>query len=264
MGSAATNYGWITVTANGENEPATATADTATEPYILNPAANAGKSSYTIKMYSQATVDPTKLLDTKVVNVIFKAGSVIDAVLTNDSHNIPTDSAGANPSFANSGTDIYVYEGATELVYDGQGTTSGTWTVSKSNVNVTSGSITDQGTFARVGVLTAIGDETGKIDFTITGKSLAGNAFTIVKSQTFTKARGGVPGTSPLIYEIVTSAPVITKEAPNAATNGTHSSITIQGKKYDGSTTTNYGWVTVTANGVAEVAIYSCAKYRRR
>lgn len=59
-------------------------------------------------------------------------------------------------------------------------------------------------------------------------------------------------GTSTLVYDIVTSAPVIAKDAPNAGTSGTYSSITIQGKSYDGSITTNYGWATVTMNGDLE------------
>lgn len=65
-------------------------------------------------------------------------------------------------------------------------------------------------------------------------------------------AQIGANGTSPLIYNIVSSTPVIVKDSVDAATSGTYSSITIQGRKYDGSTTTNYGWVTVTGNGDTE------------
>lgn len=59
-------------------------------------------------------------------------------------------------------------------------------------------------------------------------------------------------GTEITSYDIITSAPVITKQAPDAATSGVHSSITIQGKQYIGSITNNYGYVTITANGSIE------------
>lgn len=51
-----------------------------------------------------------------------------------------------------------------------------------------------------------------------------------------------------IINTIYTSAPAIYKDAADAATSGTYTSITIQGKRYDGSATSNFGWITVTPN----------------
>lgn len=55
-----------------------------------------------------------------------------------------------------------------------------------------------------------------------------------------------------LIYYLALSSPVITKDAPDAATSAAHSSITIQGKKSVGSIVSNYGWITVTANDATQ------------
>jgi len=57
-----------------------------------------------------------------------------------------------------------------------------------------------------------------------------------------------------VINTIYVSAPAIYKSAANAATAGTYTSVTIQGKKYDGSTTSNFGWITVTPNNGTESA----------
>lgn len=184
--------------------------------------------------------------------------SSINATLSNDSHVLPASTTGAVSSYIGSGTQIRVYEGATELSYDGVGTSNGTWKAVVTTVtNITAGSFTDSGTYLTVGDHSGVADstDTASILYTITGKNASGTSFTITKTQTFSKSKTGASGTSPLIYDIVTSAPVITKDAVNATTSGTHSSITIQGKKYDGSATSNYGWVTVTGNGDTEATI---------
>lgn len=68
------NYGWVTVTANNETEAGTAT-DTASTAYTLAPAPTAGKSSYTIKLYNQATVSGATLLDTQIIYVVYKGAT---------------------------------------------------------------------------------------------------------------------------------------------------------------------------------------------
>lgn len=213
----------------------------------------ADTGSATITVNIKNAYGTTRTARTVVQNFlkVKSGGSSLSATLTNDTHAIPTDAAGSNAVYTNSGTDIYVYDGSTQLSYDGTGTANGTWTVSAAGTSITPGSITDQGTYARVAVASAITSDTAKIDYTITGKTGSGVSFSFVKTQTFTRARSG---SNPIIYDIITSSPVITKEAFDSATSGVHSSITIQGKKYDGNTTTNYGWITVTGNGVAEAA----------
>lgn len=51
-----------------------------------------------------------------------------------------------------------------------------------------------------------------------------------------------------VIDTIFVSAPAIYKDVADAATTGTYTTTTIQGRRYDGSTTSNFGWITITPN----------------
>jgi hypothetical protein len=197
---------------------------------------------------SQNTAKPVINLVQKYFKI--KPGqSTLSAILTNDTHVIPTDAAGLNGLYTGSGTQIYVYDGNTQLDYDGVGTLNGKWTVSAAGTNITPGSITDGGTYAQVAQASAINLDTANILYTISGKTANGISFSFTKTQSFSRAKSG---TNPIVYQIVSTSPVITKQSSNAATAGVHSSVILQGKKYEGSTTTNYGWITVTANGDTE------------
>ena len=244
--------------------PTAMTGDTAytTVTVIVRDAANVPKTITTVVSYS---------LSRKGIKGDTGANG-ISAILSNETHTFPATNAGAVSSYVGSGTTIRIYEGANELTYSTAATTpSSAWKVTSAvGTNITAGTIAAVAStvYARMpdlttGVATAV--DTSSIVYTITGKNAAGIEFTITKTQTFSKAKQGdkpvagtdytvTNGTSPLIYDIITSAPVITKESPDAATTGTYSSITIQGRKYDGNVTTNYGWVTVTANGNTEAA----------
>lgn len=264
-GNTTTNYGWVTVTGNGDTEATTAT-NTATTPVTLSPATTAGKTSYTIKLYNQAAISGATLLDTQVVNVVFRGvngvigTSAPQVILSNEAHSFSCASDGSVLSYLNSGTQIRVYEGSVLLPYDGVGTsvtTNGTWKIN-SNVttatNITVGTITDSGDYATIADHSGVasGVDSSIITYTILGKTASGTAFTLVKSQTFSKSKSGTAGSSPVIYDIETNTEVITKDAPDAATSGGYSTFTVQGRKYEGNTTSNYGWVTITANGDTE------------
>jgi hypothetical protein len=127
--------------------------------------------------------------------------AAMTAALSKETYVFPANSDGSVPaaSYTGSGTQIRVYQGAAELTYDGTGTAKGTWRIaSTSATNITIGSITDSGTFATVadhsGV--AAGTDTSTITYNIQGTTLTGASFTLVKTQTFAKAKGGVPGSN--------------------------------------------------------------------
>jgi hypothetical protein len=131
--------------------------------------------------------------------------------LSNGSHIFPASTTGAVSSYVNSGTQIRVYEGDTELSYNGLGTTNGTWTVSAVGSNITPGSITDSGTFATVGQHSGVADatDTSAITYTITGKTTAGVNFTLTKAQTFTKSKTGATGAAiRIMYARIANNPV--------------------------------------------------------
>jgi hypothetical protein len=121
----------------------------------------------------------------------------ISATLSNGTHVFPADKDGNVTAYTNSGTEIRVYEGATELVYDTVGTSNSTWKVATGTPsNITAGTITDSGIYATVGVHSGVGAETdtSNITYTITGKSSTGVAFTITQNQTFSKSKIGATG----------------------------------------------------------------------
>jgi hypothetical protein len=169
--------------------------------------------------------------------------NALAVVLSNEAHVIPSDSAGGSQNYSNSGTTIRLYEGASELTYDGTGTSNGTWKVTASGSGITAGSITDSGTYATVGNASAMGGDTGKITYTITGKRANGTTFSLTKDQTFTKSKQGIAGTSPTAYTMIASADALQKDISN---NFTPASITFTAKSQTGNgTIANYNarWV---------------------
>ena len=200
-GTTTTNYGWVTVTANGDAESATAT-DTSTGAYSLSPASNSGKSSYTIKLYNQPTVSGATLLDTQFIAVVYKGtpgaagNSAINAIISNGVHIFPANKDGGVTSYANSGTQLRVYEGATELSYDGEGTNNSTWKFTTVPSNITVGAVTDSGSFATIGAHSGVLDanDSSGITYNITGKSSTGVVFNTTQTQTFSKSRQGATG----------------------------------------------------------------------
>jgi len=239
----------------------TSKQNTTTNTYTYTPttAFSSMPEQITVKIRETSNSSPVLASDTMSM-IGLKAPvdgtNAITAILSNEVQVLPASLSGAVSSYTGSGTEIRVYEGATELTYDGVGTANSTWKFTTTPTNITVGTTTDSGTFATVGVHSGVADATdlSSIVYTITGKNSAGTSFTITKNQNFSKAKKGDTGNNAVVYDIITSAPVITKASPDAATAGAYASITIQGKKYDGNTASNYGWVTVTANGDTEIA----------
>lgn len=130
-----------------------------------------------------------------------KGADTLNAVLSNEAFVFPAGSDGAVSSYTGSGTAVRVYEGAEELLYDGVGTSSGTWKVATSVTNITVGSLTDSGTYLTVGQHSGVanGTDTASITYTITGKTKAGADFTLMKVQTFSKSKAGAQGPSVVV-----------------------------------------------------------------
>jgi hypothetical protein len=97
-------------------------------------------------------------------------------ILSNEAHTLPTTNTGT-VTYTGSGTTIRLYEGATELIYDGSGTSAGRWTLTRSGSSITSGSITDSGNFATIGDHSNMTENTASITYTISGKRSNGLSF---------------------------------------------------------------------------------------
>lgn len=120
----------------------------------------------------------------------------VQGVLSNEAHTLPADSAGTVSSYTGSGTTIKVFEGITDLAYDGVGTSNGTWTVSKAGTGITPGSTTDSGLYATIGDHSAMTTDQASITYTISGKTATGGAFSFTKVQSFAKSRAGTNGSA--------------------------------------------------------------------
>lgn len=122
--------------------------------------------------------------------------NAVAAILSNEAHVFSAATDGTVATYAGSGTDIRVYEGATELAYDGVGTANGTWKVTPVASDITVGTLTDSGTYLTVGTHTGMAAATNvaTITYTVTGKTAAGVAFSVTKAQTFGKSKAGSTG----------------------------------------------------------------------
>lgn len=190
IGDTVADFGFVTYqTDKMANESARAASHT-TE--IAN---DADITSITVRLYE--TSQSTAILDTEFIPVVFKGlkgSGAVNGVLSNGTHAIPCSSDGTvlTDGYNNSGTSLYVYEGASRLVYDGTGTSNGTWKVDAAGTGITvSTSVTDSGDFVTYGNHSALTAESAVITYTVTGKTSEGISFTFTVDQTFVKARRG-------------------------------------------------------------------------
>ena len=119
----------------------------------------------------------------------------LTAIVTNEAHTLPTTNVGV-VNYTGSGTDIYVYEGNDVLAYDGVGTSPGTWKITTAVSDISIGSITDFGTFVRIGNASVMTSDIANITYTIIGQRADGSAFTLIKLQSFAKSNAGTDGTN--------------------------------------------------------------------
>ena len=184
----------VGITANATTPSGSGTT-TATYGAPSNMTADVGTITYNIS--ARRTTGTTATL-TKTQSFSKSKGGLgaITAVLTNDSGVIPTDSAGSNGVYTGSGTTIYVYEGGTALTYNGAGTTASTWKVTATGSSITASTIISGSgtTSAAYGDHAAMIADTATVTYTINGTRANTTAFTLTKTQTFSKSKSGVKG----------------------------------------------------------------------
>jgi len=134
--------------------------------------------------------------------IISDGADGIDAITvinTNQAHSLPASSAGVVSSYTNSGTNIRVFEGTTELSYFTTPLNDGTWgitTTQSPSSTITIGSVTDNGDDIDIGNHSNMdnNEDTVTITYNISGKRLLGDAFTATTTQTLTKVKDGTDG----------------------------------------------------------------------
>ena len=153
--------------------------------------------------------------------------SALQYLLTNEAHIVPASSAGIVSSYTNSGTEVYVYEGSTELVYDGVGTSNGTWKVTTPIVSptgkITVGTVYDRGDSAEFDAHSSMDNDTDSvtISYPISGKTTDGTSFSFTKTQTIAKSKegsDGLPGTSASLISLTGDSQVFAFASASATT----------------------------------------------
>ena len=149
--------------------------------------------------------------DTVTISRVSSGLGGLTVILSNEAHVFAANNAGTVGSYAGSGTTIRLFEGGTELTYDGVGTSNGTWKIVATPTGITTGSITDSGLFVTVGDLgdgigghSAMGGDTASISYAITGKRTTGGAISLVAIQTFAKAKMGAVGADAIVFSVFT------------------------------------------------------------
>lgn len=123
-----------------------------------------------------------------------KAPGSLNVIISTPAVVLQASNSGVVSTYAGSGTTIRVYDGASEVVYDGVGTANGTWKVVASGVGLTVGAITDSGTYATVGDHNNLTVDSTTVTYAITGKTALGSSFSLSAIQTLSKAKSGTAG----------------------------------------------------------------------
>ena len=119
--------------------------------------------------------------------------SAFTVICSNQTHALPADYAGNVSDYTNSGNKISVFYGNTQLSYGASG--ANTYSVSASGGYITPGGASTSGKDRIFANASNITDDSAYINFTITARDPSATAFTFTKTQTFTKAKAGAPGT---------------------------------------------------------------------
>lgn len=182
--------------------------------------------------------------------------SAVSIVYTNDSLNVPVSEGIAN--WTASGGILTVYDGVTPLSLNSvsqNNTTPSTNGFYNLDITKVSGSTLGEPSLTINGTSTILSEWSGTLSVITTYRLTAYVKTTTGQSIQISTDINLRPSSDPIIYYLTTSSPIINKAAPDAATAGQHTAITIQGKKVIGQTTSNFGWVTVTPNGGTEAAL---------
>jgi hypothetical protein len=200
--------------------------------YVYTPAANFSQMPQQISVRLREGSASGVIVATDVMSMQASRPGVspVAVFLSREAHTFASNPDGSVVTYGNSGTTIRLLEGFTALEYDGVGTAVGTWKVTAVGTNITVGAITDSGTFATVGNQSNFpnAQQLASITYTITGVSSTGQAFTVEKIQSFTKAVAGEKGDKTTTQYLYQWSPLRPQDSPTGTstfnwTTNTHS-----------------------------------------
>lgn len=173
-----------------------------------------------------------------------KGTDTVSVILSNDTHVFPANSLGV-PTYTGSGTTINVYDGTREVIYDGLGSSIGTWNVTAVGTNIAVSTKVDSGNYVTYPDMSSGVDsniDASKIVYTISGKSYSGTAFIINSQQSFAKSKAGIAGTSSAsaaAFAIANSGSILTKDASGTVQPSAGISLTTYNQNIS---STSYQW----------------------
>lgn len=182
----------------------------------------------------------------------------LTAILSNAAHTLPKTTDGAI-TYTGSGTTLRLFEGATELAYDGAGVNNGTWKVGTTASGITRGSLTDSGLYLTVGNHSAMTGNTASVTFSITGKRANGTAIALSVTQTLSIAQQGATGTPAVVLTVYApNGSVFTNQVGTlllsavgySGANQITTGATYQWKKYTGGS-----WVTISGATASTLSV---------
>ena len=131
--------------------------------------------------------------DVLTIYAIQDGSDAITVILSNEVHSLSRDSNGV-VDYSGSGTTISVFHGATALTYADPVASAGDYKITAVGDKISANQdATTKNKFNDASGLTA-GSSSAKIEFTIEGKNLKGESFSITKDQTFSVSDQGVKG----------------------------------------------------------------------
>lgn len=124
----------------------------------------------------------------------------IVAVLTNESHVIPTDENGLNGNYRGATTEIRILEGATDV--------TSTFTITATASSGLTGSLS-----GNKYTVTSMDEDTGEVTLTAKkGSTIITKVFTITKSKKGIQGTDGSPGDDSILYQLNTDTLVVIKD----------------------------------------------------
>ena len=169
--------------------------------------------------------------------------------LSNTNHKIICDSSNNPLTYVDSGTEVRCFYGFTSLVYDGIGTTPGTFKINVTAKNIASGTVSAGSDCCVIGPAGSMIADSAELAITVSGTTPLGAYFIETTKQYFNKYKSGA---QPLAYYIEMSSPVVFKDARSSALTGSYSSVTLKGKRRLNGVLSDFGYVTVTPNNSGE------------
>ncbi|MCJ8336155.1 MAG: fibronectin type III domain-containing protein, partial [Epibacterium sp.] len=134
--------------------------------------------------------------DVTTIHKLSFGTNAISAILSNEAHTIITDEDGLNQDYGGSGTTISVYDGTNKLQATNSVAAAGQFNVSvaRGNGAATEGGSSVTGSDFVFGDITVLDTDVATLNFTLSGITFLGEAFSIVKVQSFSKGYTGATG----------------------------------------------------------------------